>query len=327
MSSQTDRIFAEFEGGGSLPRMMERLLAAQKKAWSDLQKNYLSLEKRLVRELSSGASILRVEFNPGRINSTSSNTDALAVSSRACFLCRENLPPAQKGILYRGKYLVLCNPYPIFDNHFTVANLEHTPQNIQGSIEAFLSLLTDLGPQFTIFYNGPECGASAPDHLHFQTCPSGVIPVESVRCLPADRASSFAGCGIYAVEDAGRAMVLVESPDTAAIKAALLKIIDSLKKRAAGKTEPLLNMIAWKAGGAYRAVLFPRRKFRPDCYYAAGEERVLVSPAAVEMGGLIITPLERDFGSMDFARASAILREVSAGRDFIMEILAGLKLT
>ena len=327
MSSQTDRIFAEFDGGGSLPRMMERLLAAQKKAWSDLQKNYLSLEKRLVRELSSGASILRVEFNPGRINSTSANTDALAVSSRACFLCRENLPPAQKGILYRGKYLVLCNPYPIFDNHFTVANLEHTPQNIQGSIEAFLSLLTDLGPQFTIFYNGPECGASAPDHLHFQACPSGVIPVESVRYLPAERASSFAGCGIYAVEDAGRAMVLVESPDTAAIKAALLKIIDSLKKRAAGKTEPLLNMIAWKAGGAYRAVLFPRRKFRPDCYYAAGEERVLVSPAAVEMGGLIITPLERDFGSMDFARASAILREVSAGRDFIMEVLAGLQLT
>jgi len=327
MSSQTDRIFAEFDGGGSLPRMMERLLAAQKKAWSDLQKNYLSLEKRLVRELSSGASILRVEFNPGRINSTSANTDALAVSSRACFLCRENLPPAQKGILYRGKYLVLCNPYPIFDNHFTVANLEHTPQNIQGSIEAFLSLLTDLCPQFTIFYNGPECGASAPDHLHFQACPSGVIPVESVRYLPAERASSFAGCGIYAVEDAGRAMVLVESPDTAAIKAALLKIIDSLKKRAAGKTEPLLNMIAWKAGGAYRAVLFPRRKFRPDCYYAAGEERVLVSPAAVEMGGLIITPLERDFGSMDFARASAILREVSAGRDFIMEVLAGLQLT
>lgn len=88
-----------------------------------------------------------------------------------------------------------------------------------------------------------------------------------------------------------------------------------------------MNLIAWKAGKAYRAVLFPRRKFRPDCYYAEGEERVLVSPAAVEMGGLIITPLERDFGSMDFARASAILREVSAGRDFIMEILAGLQLT
>lgn len=327
MSSQGDRIFAEFDGVGSLPAMMERLLAAQKKDWPDLRKNCLSLEKRLVRELSSGNSVLRAEFNPGRINSTSANTDARTISSRPCFLCRENLPSAQQGILYRAEYLVLCNPYPIFKSHFTVANLGHTPQNIQGSIGAFLSLLTDLGPLFTIFYNGPECGASAPDHLHFQACPSGVIPVESAGYLPADRALSIAGCGVCAVEDAGRTMVLVESRDTAAIKTALLKIIDALKKRAAGKTEPLLNIIAWKTRYAFRAALFPRSKFRPDCYYAEGEERVLVSPAAVEMGGVIITPLEKDFASMDFARASAILGEVSMGRASILEALAGLGIT
>lgn len=327
MSNEADRIFAEFDGGCSLPGMMESLLAAQKQAWPDLRKNYLSLEKRLVRELTSGNSVLRVELNPGRITSTSANTDARSVSSRPCFLCLDNLPPAQKGILYRGEYLVLCNPYPIFEKHFTVSSLEHTPQNFQGSVEAFLSLLTDLGPRYTIFYNGPECGASAPDHLHFQACPSGVIPIESVRHLPAHRTLCLAGCGIYAVEDTGRAMALVESPDTSAIKAVLLKIIDSLKKRAAGKTEPLLNIIAWKAAEVYRVALFPRSKFRPDCYYASGEERVLVSPAAVEMGGLIVTPLERDFAAMDFARASAILREVSMSRDFMTETLADLQLT
>ncbi len=326
-SGQSGRVFAEFDGKGSLPRLMERLLAAQKKDWPDLRKNCLSLEKRLVRELSSGESALRVECNPGRITSTSANTDARSVSGRPCFLCLDNLPSAQKGILYRGEYLVLCNPFPIFESHFTVANLEHTPQNFEGSLEAFLSLLADLGPRFTIFYNGPECGASAPDHLHFQACPSGVIPVESLRFPPADRPSSLAGCAIQAVEDVGRSMVLVESRDTSAMKAALLEIVDALKKRAAGKTEPLLNMIAWKAGKAYRAVLVPRRKFRPDCYYAAGEERVLVSPAAVEMGGLIITPLERDVAAMDFARASAILREVSLGLDSIKETLADLQLT
>ena len=67
---------------------------------------------------------------------------------------------------------------PVFSPHFTVSHLDHRPQAIAEQIDAFLRLMADFGSGWTVLYNGPRCGASAPDHLHFQAVPSGQMPIE-----------------------------------------------------------------------------------------------------------------------------------------------------
>ena len=139
---------------------------------------YESLDSVKVREIHCDGFSTLLQFNPKRIVSTSANVDDKSVRERKCFLCLENLPEEQKGVLYRDEFLILCNPAPIFPRHFTISTVRHTPQEIGKFIGTLLSLAKELSPEFTVFYNGPRCGASAPDHMHFQASPSWSIPVE-----------------------------------------------------------------------------------------------------------------------------------------------------
>lgn len=324
MKALNNRIFDICTDGGELGAMLHRLLAAQKNDWPELKKNYAQLESRQTRTLGdAGAGRIVLQCNPARIGSTLARTDSRSLKERKCFLCLENLPPEQQGILYRDDYLVLCNPYPIFAKHFTIACLEHKPQAIAGSFDAFLSMTADAGPEFTIFYNGPRCGASAPDHLHFQACPSGQLPIE--KDLPEDGPPLLKSGGweVRVAERTGRGIIVIKARDIAPASAALIKTISALQ--AGSPEEPFLNMIARKETGGYRVLVFPRRKFRPDCFYREGDARIAVSPAAVELGGLIITPLQQDFDSLDFAGAVSILKEVSLDAASITRAFQGVK--
>lgn len=322
------RIFARQEGGKGLGEMMERLLAAQKEEWPELKKNYAGLGERQTRILAdAGAGRIVLQFNPARIRSTMAKLDGRSLRERPCFLCLANLPPEQKGILYRGEYLVLCNPYPIFDRHFTIACIEHRPQGIEDSLEMFLLLAGDAGPGFTVFYNGPQCGASAPDHLHFQACPSGQLPIESWNINDGPPLFKSDSAEVRVVESAGRGMIIVTAAGIDGAKAAVVKVISALQQAApagpAGEAEPMMNIIARKENGALRVFVFPRRKFRPDCFHLEGDGRIAVSPAAVELGGLMVTPLQKDFDALDFSRAASILSEVSLDGPAIVKLLKG----
>jgi len=320
------RIFEIYEGGEGLSGMLERLLAGQKNDWKELRNNYSLIGERQKRTLSApGAGRIVLQCNPGRIGSTLAKVDRRSVEERKCFLCEGNLPSGQKGILYRGDYLALCNPYPIFKMHFTIACIDHRPQGIMEHLDRFLMLAEDVGPGFSIFYNGPQCGASAPDHLHFQACPCGELPIESehFECYPPLFKSKSAE--IRVAGTAGRGVVVVTAPTLNQAKNATAKVIAALHHDgASGETgipEPLLNIIARKEQGGLKIMIFPRRKFRPDCFYLEGEKRIAVSPAAVELGGLIITPLQKDFDRLDFAGAVSILKEVSLDAESIAGIL------
>jgi hypothetical protein len=314
-----DRICAEFdhdreaEAGTSLSHLCKQLLLRQQETWPTLKSGYDAVAQALVRTIDCDDFSVKLQFNPRRIVSSSAKVDSAAIAARPCFLCPANLPEAQLGILYRRQFLILCNPFPIFSNHFTISSLEHRPQAIEDNLDVFLHLARDLAPSFAVFYNGPQCGASAPDHLHFQACPVGSLPIETELednrpILPISRHLS---ASVYRVENLGRATLLIEESDIGAVKKTMQKILAVMKSDGATEMEPMLNLYAQFNEGKLLVLLFPRQKNRPDLYYLEGTEQVLISPGSVEMGGLLVTPIERDFRRLNPEIIRHIYREVS----------------
>ena len=153
------------------------LLAKQLVTWPLAEKNYKALEAVQVKSFDMGGFSIRAQFNPARIVSTGAKVDARSLKERKCFLCPENLPVEQERLPFGFRHLVLCNPYPIFPQHFTIPTRKHSPQLILPQWNDFLELTRRLTP-FTVFYNGPRSGASAPDHAHFQAVTRGIMPLD-----------------------------------------------------------------------------------------------------------------------------------------------------
>jgi hypothetical protein len=284
---------------------------------------YASLELVRVREIVCKGSTVKVQFNPKRIASTIADVNPAVISERKCFLCLENLPDEQQGVLYRDNNLILCNPVPIFARHFTISSMRHTPQDFASSIDAMLDLAKDLSPDYSVFYNGPECGASAPDHLHFQASPRRAIPVEW-DVVDARRRKRFyyknhvAG---FTLTNYGRAVIIIESSDKNQLFAFIQKMLLEWKKLLCLTHEPMTNVLCSYQEDIWRLIIFPRHKHRPDIYFKEGGDRVLISPAAVDMGGLIVTPLEKDFLNVDSKLIENIFAEVSEKQEIVDSIL------
>ncbi|RIK77602.1 DUF4922 domain-containing protein [candidate division KSB1 bacterium] len=326
---QSNRIFARYDSSRnppSLAKLTLELLEQQKAAWPQLAEGYRALDSVRVRELHAEGFTVRLQFNPQRVVSSGAKVDAQSIQARPCFLCEKNLPGQQKGVGYRDDYLVLCNPAPIFAQHYTIAHVQHRPQAIDGSIEILLKLAREFSPQFSVFYNGPRCGASAPDHLHFQACPSQVIPVETQILEPGCSvlAKNLAGVTLHTSQELGREILLLTGADENALTAALARTIKAMKEAVADPDEPMMNIIGTFRDGYYRAIIFPRRKHRPEVYFREGEDRILVSPASVDMGGLIVTPIEKDFLRLDGEQITNIYREVSITPEITQQIIESL---
>ena len=196
----------------SLPELCLELLSEQKKTWPDLREGYESLKDVRERDLPCRGFSVRLQYNPGRIKSSLADVSEKNVNERRCFLCLDHLPEGQKGILYRSEYLILCNPMPVFSSHFTVSHLDHRLQAIAEHIDTFLQLMADFGSGWTVLYNGPKCGASAPDHLHFQAAPSGQMPIEK-EIREEKRLTLMKqvdGVLLYRVRDLGREVIILE---------------------------------------------------------------------------------------------------------------------
>ncbi|MHB9099408.1 MAG: GNAT family N-acetyltransferase [Syntrophales bacterium] len=320
-------ISAVYPGEGDplpLAGMADRLLDGQKKTWPGLADGYASLEAARTREITGGKWRMKVQFNPRRIVSSGAPVDPESVRRRPCFLCVENLPPGQRAILYRETYLVLCNPFPILPGHLTITHLRHVPQSISGNRETFLRLAADFGPGMTVFYNGPRSGASAPDHLHFQAAPAGLLPVEEEILLPANRTrvGERGGTVLWRAVGLGRGIIVIEGEDAGRVAAALGEVVVALGRSAPFEGEPLMNLFCTYAGKGWRLMIFPRRKHRPEAYFREGEGRLLVSPGAVDMGGIIVTPREEDYQAMNPALVQEIFREVAYDDAAVETLLA-----
>jgi hypothetical protein len=310
------RCFAVFDGRVKtlpLANLAEGLLKRQKEYWPSLSEGYAALGRVRIREIGGDGWTVRVQFNPRRILSSGARLDPDSIRCRPCFLCLEELPLEQQWIRYRDDYLILCNPAPIFPNHLTIACRRHLLQSLPGHLGVFLRLAADFGPKMTVFYNGPRCGASAPDHLHFQAAPAGLMPVEEEILDPQKRTGARRrdGVEIYRTVGLARGILVIEGKEEGDVMAAVGEVIEALGRSATSTGEPMLNILCRHTGESWRLILFPRRKHRPDAYFREGKKRLLISPGAVDMGGIIITPREEDFLALTPDLISGIFREVA----------------
>ncbi len=325
----SQKVFASFNpasSAGSLAELSISLLEDQKKKWPLLAEGYQALSLVKVREIHCAGFSTKVQWNSKRMVSTAAKVDAASIGARKCFLCLENLPQEQQGVLYGNDFIVLCNPAPIFSRHYTISHVRHVPQAIEGFIGTFLMLARDLGGRFTVFYNGPKCGASAPDHFHFQASPSGAIPVESESNEAGRRMlmRKFEKVSGFMLLNYGRGVLLFESSDADELEKCMTELFRSMRKIFSTTEEPMVNILCSFQDNAWRVIVFPRSKHRPAAYFREGDAKVLISPASVDIGGLIITPVEKDFQKVDATTIEDIFREVSVDTHILKKIIDGM---
>jgi hypothetical protein len=324
------RIYATYEGGGnskSLSGLCRDLLSEQKMSWQDLQEGYTALKNVKERTLPCRGFSVRLQYNPGRMKSSAAIADKRDGNERPCFLCLDHLPEAQKGILYQGQYLILCNPMPVFSSHFTVSHLDHRPQAIGEHIDTFTRLMTDLSSGWAVLYNGPKCGASAPDHLHFQIVPSGQMPVER-EILEEGRLTQLkriGGVSLCCARGLRREAVILEGDDPMVLERAFKRFLEALKKVLVIDEEPMMNIAGFHREMKWYVFIFPRKKHRPEAFFREGNDRVLVSPGAIDMGGLLITPVEKDFERLDATTVEGIYSEVSLESQVVKKAIDALR--
>jgi hypothetical protein len=326
----TEKTYATFKGeerSKNLPALCLELLSEQKKAWSDLREGYESLKSLRERYVSCKGFSVRLQHNRGRIKSSLAGVAEKNQNEEQCFLCLDHLPEGQEGILYRGKYLILCNPMPVLSFQFTVSHLDHRNQAIVENIDPFFQLMDDLGSGWTVLYNGPKCGASVPDHHHFHAAPSGQMPIEKEIQKEKRRIliKEVEGVFLYRLKDMGREIIILEGSDRMALEGALKNYLKALKKVLLIDEEPMINIAGFHEEKEWRLVTFPRRKHRPDAFFKEGDERIVVSPGVIEMGGVLVTPLEKDFERLGETAVESIYEEVSLEEETVEKTIHAME--
>lgn len=300
-----------------------RFFNRQLETWDDARHRYQQLQGVKTRELAYDAMTFNVQWNPARITSTGAKMDKKTIAERPCFLCEKNRPKEQTKKIIDEHFELLVNPYPILPTHFTIPSLRHEPQRILGNYGEIFNLLDEY-PEMTVFYNGPKCGASAPDHAHFQAGTSGMLPLQrSWQRLCRNLTPLLEGEdgeGIWNINDYPVAALLVRCK-TKRSGMRLFNIVYNSLPQNTDDTEPMMNVISWRAANEYLTVVFPRAKHRPDCYSVEGETKYLISPGALDMAGLIITPRQSDFERLTADKAESILKEVALGENEMQKVV------
>ncbi len=303
----------DFQLAEDAVKLLERQLAV----WELLKTNYDKLAGIINKEIRYEDYKFIVQYNPGRIKSTTADVSDSGIQNRKCFLCKENLPEQQSGIMYNKKFNLLCNPYPVVGKHFTIVKLKHMPQQIVGNIEDLLDLTRQMSKYFTLFYNGPKCGASAPDHMHFQAIEKKKMPLEDDFKKLINDSRNFkidkSRISIVAAETYPSKPIIVESEYKGEILKAFRIILNGLKKIYEPKKEPMINIVSTYEVNKWSLFIFPRREHRPKEFYT-GE--LLVSPAALDMSGLIIVPRKEDFDKIDRDKLIDIYKQVSFTKEY-----------
>ena len=298
-------------------RELNRFIDRQLELWGDARQRFRDLNHVEQRSLCSGDTLLQVQFNPARMVSTGARIDARSIAHRPCFLCADNRPQEQMAKRLDNDFTLLVNPFPILPVHFTIPLNRHNPQRIRTCYDEIFSMV-ERYPELTVFYNGPHCGASAPDHAHLQAVCSGRLPLQNDWARLANSREMVYEYDndnhIYAVGGYVVPLLAIVSTDATADKALFDRIYKAMPLHK-DSGEPMMNVISWLQDKSHVTVVIPRAKHRPDCYTAEGDAQYLVSPGAIDMAGLIITPRQTDFDRIDADRAAAILRECGVGAE------------
>ena len=303
---------------------ISRFFNRQLEKWDDARHRFRDLKHVETKKLSEE---VRLQFNPARIVSTGAKIDKKTLGERPCFLCDKNRPKEQMSQQIDERFHLLVNPFPILPVHFTIPARKHQPQAIYknyGEMHRFLSLHSEL----MVFYNGPKCGASAPDHLHFQAGSSGILPLQANWQRLSRNLTDIISLNdeekIAVVRDFIVPAFVIISKSEESDETLFHRLYKSMPMRG-DETEPMMNIIAWRKGDEYISVVIPREKHRPEAYFAEGDAQVMVSPGALDMSGLIITPREEDFHKLTEESATTILQECGISTEKMNSIVTKLK--
>jgi|ThiBio_inoc_plan_1041526.scaffolds.fasta_scaffold01776_19 ATP adenylyltransferase/5',5'''-P-1,P-4-tetraphosphate phosphorylase II len=266
--------------------------------WPLAAQFYGSLPQVLTREFVYDHTRVLVQFNPARVHSTTAKTDAGSIAKRPCFLCSANRPAEQREV-DAGDFLILVNPFPIFQQHFTIPHKQHLPQQLLPYYIDFLQFAKELH-EFVVFYNGPRCGASAPDHLHFQAGNKGFLPLiddfNRNRHTLSTLYQSIEGAQLLRFKGVLRKVWVIEAESAGASHELFVRLYNSLP--ALPGEEPMMNVLVLYENKKWVTFVLPREVFRPRQYFAEATGQLLISPAAIEMAGVLITPVEEHYNKI-----------------------------
>lgn len=303
---------------------ISRFFNRQLEVWTDARHRFRDLKHVETRQFSDQ---LKLQWNPARIVSTGAKIDKKTLGERPCFLCDKNRPKDQMSKQIDEKFHLLVNPFPILPVHFTIPARKHQPQLIYknyGEMHRFISLHSDL----MVFYNGPKCGASAPDHLHFQAGTNGILPLQTNWQRLSRNLTDIISLNdeekISVVLDFIVPAFVIISKSAESDEALFRRLYKAMPQRG-DETEPMMNIISWRKGEEFISVVIPREKHRPEAYFAEGDAQFVVSPGALDMSGLIITPREEDFRKLTEEKALSLLQECGVSEEKMNAIIAKLK--
>ena len=303
---------------------ISRFFNRQLEVWTDARHRFRDLKHVETRQFSDQ---LKLQWNPARIVSTGARIDKKTLGERPCFLCDKNRPKEQMSKQIDEKFHLLVNPFPILPVHFTIPARKHQPQLIYknyGEMHRFISLHSDL----MVFYNGPKCGASAPDHLHFQAGTNGILPLQTNWQRLSRNLTDIISLNdeekISVVRDFIVPAFVIISKSAESDEALFRRLYKAMPQRG-DETEPMMNIISWRKGEEFISVVIPREKHRPEAYFAEGDAQFVVSPGALDMSGLIITPREEDFRKLTEEKALSLLQECGVSEEKMNTIIAKLK--
>ena len=325
---------------------MDKFFEHQMTEWEEARLRFEDLKKVQVKEIGCEDHNLAAQYNPARIVSTGASITKRAIAKRPCFLCDLNRPEEQSALPIDGDYQLLVNPFPILPKHFTIPTRRHTPQTVLPHFSALRNMAWEA-PGYLFFYNGPVCGASAPDHMHFQAGQRGVLPLErdwknyemaleKIYPLQPGQEEGMEeilaqnpNCGLFLLKNyVCPAFVILTRP--AEQPCLLFEKLHHALPLFDGESEPRMNILCWRQSwSAGREdelviVIFPRKKHRPACYFPSSASQLLISPGALDMGGLIITPREEDFQEITADRAKSILQEVTLSEKELRPVIENL---
>ncbi|MEH2913952.1 DUF4922 domain-containing protein [Segatella copri] len=303
---------------------ISRFFNRQLEVWTDARHRFRDLKHVETRQFSDQ---LKLQWNPARIVSTGAKIDKKTLGERPCFLCDKNRPKEQMSKQIDEKFHLLVNPFPILPVHFTIPARKHQPQLIYknyGEMHRFISLHSDL----MVFYNGPKCGASAPDHLHFQAGTNGILPLQTNWQRLSRNLTDIISLNdeekISVVRDFIVPAFVIISKSAESDEVLFRRLYKAMPQRG-DETEPMMNIISWRKGEEFISVVIPREKHRPEAYFAEGDAQFVVSPGALDMSGLIITPREEDFRKLTEEKALSLLQECGVSEEKMNAIIAKLK--
>lgn len=314
-----------------MDNQIDKFVKDQLSVWPLAAENYRSLKKAGSKVLSIGGLPVTVQLNPCRRISSEASLDKESINRRPCFLCPENRPAEQTNMEFEGRkgrrYRVTLNPYPIFPSHLVISSFEHTPQSIWHRYQDLLDFVRENN-EYLGFYNGPESGASAPDHMHFQACPQGLTPLQNRvdELLAAgddktlDYLTNVKEARLFHLNEYARG-VFVLCGATAKSTAKLFYRLLDCAPVPDGSSEPKMNIIAWCHEGEYRTAVIFRERHRPHNYSSSGADHLAMSPGCADLAGVYVTTREEDFDKLDAGLLSQVVREVAASEETEKEII------